>query len=789
MVRSNMADSSLRSTRDALMDDRTLRGEAFCRALSDHTDTWLAGIAEQASDANPRRLVLLAVGGYGRQELCPYSDLDLVLVHEGRRDIKKVADALWYPVWDEGVHVDHAVRRPKEVLNAASGDLRVALGLLDARVVWGDQKVAEPLIAKVRQLWRSSLAADFLPALEEQMVKRHHDEGDVAFLLEPNLKEAHGGLRDVSVLRALPSCAPRLSELVDLEVIKGAASTLTSVRVELHRNARRALDKMLLQEQDAVARSLDYADADALCRAVSEAGRSIARLSDETWRRRRLWAPGASMFSSDGSDRLDVEEGIVVVNGEVTLASAADVSHDASLIWRIGAVAAERDLPIALGAVHRLADKVTEPSDPWPTELRDSLVRLLLLGRAAIAPFESLDHVGVVSRLVPEWEHVRYHHQRNAYHRFTVDRHLLETAANASELVGTVDRPDLLVIGALFHDIGKGLPGDHTELGIELMGTLGTRMGFDVTDVATLQALVRYHLLLADTATRRDLSDPRTIQTVAELVGDRTTLHLLGALTKADSLATGSSAWGGWKEQLVRDLVERTDAYLAGRTPASTSSPTPPENQAALAEARLSGAPVVLLEPPSVVVAAPDRPGLLADVAGTLALNGLDVHAANAESVDGVALDIFTVELAGGRWPEAATLRADLLGVLRGEIDLARRLETRSATYASARQTWSAHPVISSVVIDNDASLDCTIIEVRAADEIGLLHRLTSCLFGSGLDVNAARVATIGGEVIDAFYVRAPGGEKLTDPGHLREVKGALEGILSGSSAAGVEQG
>ncbi len=170
-------------------------------------------------------------------------------------------------------------------------------------MVWGDARIAEPLIEKVGHLWRTQLAQDFLPALEEQMEERHRSEGDVAFLLEPNLKESHGGLRDVAVLRALPSCAPRLSDLVDLEIIKSAAATLTTARVELHRNTRRALDTMLLQEQDAIADALSYSDADDLCRAVSEAGRSIARLSDETWRRRPLWAPGSTLHDEapDGS--------------------------------------------------------------------------------------------------------------------------------------------------------------------------------------------------------------------------------------------------------------------------------------------------------------------------------------------------------------------------------------------------------------------------------------------------------------------------------------------------------
>ena len=325
-----MPPGTLRSQRDALLEKSELGGTAFCRALSDVTDAWLADHAADASGGSPRRIALVAVGGYGRRELCPHSDLDLLLIHDGRRDIKAVAEALWYPLWDQGIKVDHAVRKPKEVLRVAQDDLRVALGLLDARVIWGDPKVATPVIEKVRGLWDSKLASKFLPALEEQMAERHLEEGDVAFLLEPNLKEAHGGLRDVNVLQALGTCAPRLGELVDLAGLARSASTLLSVRVELHRIAGRALDRMLLQEQDAVAAALSYDDADALCRSVSEAGRSIARISDETWRRRRLWAPGSSSsFDSPKEERTSIETGIVLAGDEITLEAAAAVENPA----------------------------------------------------------------------------------------------------------------------------------------------------------------------------------------------------------------------------------------------------------------------------------------------------------------------------------------------------------------------------------------------------------------------------------------------------------------------------
>ena len=184
--------------------------------------------------------------------------------------------------------------------------------------------------------------------------------------------------------------------------------------------------------------------------------------------------------------------------------------------------------------------------------------------------FEALDQGGILVRLLPEWAPVRSRPQRNAYHRFTVDRHLWETAANAAALTDRVDRPDLLVLGALLHDIGKGYPGDHTVAGMALVREIGPRLGLGPGDVATLVAMVEHHLLLPDVAIRRDLNDPATIQRVADAVGDLGLLDLLAALTEADSLATGPSAWGTWKAQLVADLVARTRTALGGAEPGET---------------------------------------------------------------------------------------------------------------------------------------------------------------------------------------------------------------------------
>jgi [protein-PII] uridylyltransferase len=777
-------DTSLRERRQKLLSRSDLQGDEFCRAYAAEADEWLSGVADRAVGETNLHLALLAVGGYGRSSLCPYSDLDVVLLHAGHRNIKEVADAIWYPVWDEGVHLDHSVRRPAEVLSAAADDVRVALGLLDARLVWGDPKVADPLVSQARDAWRDSLGPRYLPDLQLQMAERHRAAGDVAFLLEPDLKESHGGLRDVNVLRAISAYAPLLADYADLASVSEATSVLTRIRVELHRIAQREQDKLLLQDQDQIAAALAFTDADALMAAVSEAGRQIAWVSDDVWRRRRLWDPTPKRRrrlrrgddrsgSGEQSASIPLGPDMVAIDGEIALLPTAAVSQDSSLAFRLAATAAELDQPIAKGSLHRLADRMPPPDDPWDPALLAALVRLLAAGRPAIDKAESLDQHGLLVRIIPEWAAVRNKPQRNAYHTFTVDRHLLETAALASELTGLVERPDLLLIGALLHDIGKGFPGDHTAVGIDVVRTMATRMGFGDGDVEILVGLVRNHLLLPDTATRRDLDDPATVAHVARAAGNRVTLHLLGALTEADSRATGPSAWGSWKAGLVAELVSRADRELAGESTPSGRVAIPLAYRALMEEVRSSGLPSVSLDPPQVVVAAPDRSGLLSDVAGALALHGMDVRAANVSGEDGVAVEVFTVEVARGTWPDTARLREDLAAVLADRLPIAERLSERGRVYPVRRRS-AAHVPGSDVRVDNDASDTATVLEVRAPDEVGLLHRITRVLFEAELDVVSARVSTLGELVVDAFYVREGAGTKVTDPARLDQITKAI---------------
>jgi [protein-PII] uridylyltransferase len=412
--------------------------------------------------------------------------------------------------------------------------------------------------------------------------------------------------------------------------------------------------------------------------------------------------------------------------------------------------------------------------------MRADLVRLLATGHAAIPILEALDQRGLLVQVLPEWEPVRSRPQRNAYHRFTVDRHLCEAAANAAGLADRVSRPDLLLLGTWLHDIGKGHPGDHTEVGIELVGRIGRRMGLPPADVETLVAMVRHHLLLPDVATRRDLDDPATIEGVAKAVGGPTTLELLDALTEADSLATGPSAWSEWKAGLVKELADKTFVRLF------TGS-----------DGRRLRSERTTLEPPAGIetglvgdgnrctIVGIDRPGLFANVAGVLALHGLDVRSASVGSAaDGRAVEMIDVEPAFGRAPRWDRVAADLDAVLEGRLALDEKLAERHRAYERRYRRTAARPADPRVLFDNDASRRATVVEVRAPDGVAVLYRITSALSAAGLDVRVARISTLGHEVVDAFYVVGPDRRKVTDPETLAAVEAAILEQLSADYSA-----
>ena len=801
--------------RTALIESGS-RGPRLRSALSGAADEWLSELYEAASAQRPAgRSALVAVGGYGRGELSPGSDLDVVLLHEDsakQARIAALADAIWYPVWDAKVKLDHSVRSVGQARSVAKEDLPVALGLLTARHVTGDAELTAQLRAVALADWRAA-ARSRLPEVKEGRAERLRLHGELAYRLEGDLKEAVGGLRDAYSLTAIS--ASWLADPPHGEPER-ALARLLDVRDTLHISTGRAADRLLLQEQDEVARLLDLeGGADELLAIVADAARTIAFACDTAWRRigqilaedtrsgflsssRIPGTVGAvrRLFNSSGAaarppERIPLADGVVETDGEASLALAAEPAKDPVLVLRAAAAAATAGLPLAPSALRRLVEEAAPLPARWPRTAREEFVRLLGAGPGLIEVWEALDRTGLLARLLPEWERIRCLPQRNALHIHTVDRHSVQTAVHAAARARRVARPDLLLVAAVCHDLGKGLPGDHGETGAAIVGSLAPRIGFNAADTAVLTALVRHHLLLAQLAVHRDPEDPATLELLLAAarppegpgqpfaVDPGEFIALLHALTEADSEATGPAVWNRWRNALISALAERARASLAGRP-----APAPPAFDGSALAARAAAAPdglaVLALAPGGAGVARldialPDELGVLATVAGVLSLSRLRILAAEVETAptasqhtDKVwAVQHWTVAAEFGDLPDTARLRTDLHAALAGRIDPAERMKARDAeANPIGRVALAVAPTVSLI---DDASSVATVVEVRARDTPGLLYRVCAAIARAGASISTARVATLGAEAVDVFYLTDPDGARL-NPQHAKSV-------------------
>jgi [protein-PII] uridylyltransferase len=688
--------------------------------------------------------------------MAPYSDLDLLLLHEGKvAGLTEIADRLWYPIWDSGVALDHSVRTPDEAVAVADSDIKAVAGMLDLRHIAGDEAITTGVRERVLARWRAT-APKRADLMREASEARREQFGEGAFLLEPNLKESKGCSRDAQALHALA-----LAQLVDMPpAVRRAYADILDIRGELHRQSGRATDVLHLQHQDGIALALDRLDEDgnpdraSVLLQVNAAARLIAHTLDIAWRRVRPPEPRRRLFgraAQSAPGRVGLAKDVVAQGGEVVLALDATPPLDSGIVLRAARAAAENGLPINAATLTRLKTEAAPLEQPWPAEAREDFVALLGTGEACVSVLESLDLADLLEPLIPEWAQVRSKAQYNPVHTYTVDRHLLETAAQAALQVRGIARPDLLLVGALLHDIGKGWKGDHSKAGAPIAARIAERMGFDERETETIRALTRHHLLLPDTATRRDPDDPATARIVLDAVGDDAELlDTLHALSISDAAATGPAAWSDWKGSLIAELVRRV--HLVQRGVESPQESPLDAQRRTLAE---EGSIAVLVGEDDVTVAIPDRIGALYRTAGVLALNLLDVRSASIKSYRGMAVNHFVVAPRFGRMPDATMLREELMRVLDGDTGLAGRLRERERTYAKPVPAGTPPPTVHWF---DDEATDATLVEYRAHDSIGLLCRVTAALERCQLDVRGARVESLAGNVVDAFYVTTRGG-------------------------------
>lgn len=739
-------------------------GRELARTRSDRLDGCVRALCGDVASG----VAVAAVGGYGRREQTPGSDVDLLFLHGGDDPslIGRLVDAVLYPLWDAGVPVSHSVRTLAECRHEAAARVESLTALLDARVLAGSAE----LVGRASELSRDVVRQDtarFVEALRRSRGERDRRFGSVGRTLEPDLKEGLGGMRDVQVLRWLATVADPTDEAGDGDgPIRPpeALDHLLLVRMALHRASSSRSNRLLAEHHEPVAALLgiqdepDWEARDRLMRAIFVNGRWIEHLTDQVL----------------GSSRQG--------GGSMTVAP------------------------------------------------RDLVETICLEDGAALLRAE--DAVGTLRHRLPGWEDVRGRPQRDPYHRYPVDVHLLETLAEAARLIrepdepfaveaaAEVGHPAALLLGALLHDIGKVGRGSHVPRGIEAASSVMLEMGVggDLRDDVLF--LVGEHLLLSDTATRRNLEDEDLIVHVAARVGDERRLALLYLLTVSDAHATGPAASSPWRLGLVRELVakvshaferglmdrdratrleaaeatlrealassdrptEEIDAFLTGMPPGYVLWVAPSDVARHLGlvvprpgpvQVRMSVRPSDALGTYRVSLGAMDRRGFLAAVSGSMTLSGLSIlHAQAFTTEDGLALDVFDVrgafeeEVREERWERFSSMIGD---ALRGTLNLGERVRSLRAHYPPA-----SADVPVTVSIDHEASDFYSVVEVSASDRLGLLFDLASVMADHDLDVHVAKVSTYGPRVVDVFYVRDSAGQKVNDAARAAQLERSL---------------
>ncbi|HWT10968.1 MAG TPA: [protein-PII] uridylyltransferase [Roseomonas sp.] len=852
-----------------------ITGLPAARWLASLTDTVMVGIRAYTDATLPpapgeKPWALVATGGYGRGVLAPFSDIDLLFLTDagmGARG-KQSVEFMLYLLWDLGLKVGHATRSRADCLVDAKGDATVLTALLDARHIAGDEAV----FLRFAEAFRAARAewglTPFLIAKRAERHQRHARYGESPFLVEPHVKEGRGGLRDLQTLYWLARYAfnvQRMPELVgphtpggglltgeEARAIRRAWDFFWTVRFHLHIVTGRAEERLTFDLQPVVGARMGYTR-HGLQDGVERFMKHFFLMVRDVARFTRILEPAIERASLGppavvpASDKALTEAGFALADGKVIAAPGHDFTIDPVLMLRIFRMARDRGLdihPLAFRAIVRHARHVARlrGDSGASAEFLD-----LLSGRDPATWLRMINEAGLISRLLPDWSRIVGLMQFDTYHVFTVDEHTIEAvgvlaslergelndvAPVASELIGQLQSRRALYVAVLLHDIAKGRGGDHSELGAELAQTICPMLGLTPEETETVSWLVLHHLLISQTAFKRDIEDPKTILDIAEVVQSPERLRLLLVLTVADMRAVGPKVWNGWKATLLRELYWRVAEVLAGGLSVperdvrvarakeaaamlladrpqpeiaaflelgypgywlSFDPETHARHAAMIQEAREARAPLTVrtrvLESRAVTevtVYCTDHPGLFSKIAGALAVAGATIVDARIHTMtDGMALDTFWVQDAQGGAFEAPHRLARLSVLV--EQSLSGRLRLRDEIRKLKREParLRAVTVPPRVVIDNHASNTHTVIEVNGRDRPGLLHDVTAAISDQGLQIASAHITTYGVRAVDVFYVKDVFGLKVENERKLATLRRALEVALACAEAPG----
>lgn len=703
-----MVDIELRVKRDALehLWRQGLSGQDLLHKHSQLIDDYLAKAFETCPQAQ-EGMSLTALGGYGRKELFPFSDIDLLLLYDPKveKNLAAVTEAILYPLWDAGLEVGHGVRTPDACLADAKDDFFFQVAMLDARPLAGSKELFDKFHHNFRTDIIEGHRREFLQNMMHHREERHRRFGMHSYQLEPHIKENRGGFRDIQAMLWVAQAVFGLQNLKDMEeagLLSGSESSsfenavnhLVKIRNRLHYLSGRKNDQLYFEHQEEMARAFKYRDeggvlgVELFMRDVYQHFQTIANTVDLFFEHVEETV-GLSGATSPGQE---LEEGIAVRHGRIQLTDTDLLLRKPSLLMRIFAHAARTGMNIH----HRTRKLITMNLHLVDDRLRSSrrmaksfLELLQAAGNPATALTEMLD-TGLLTAYLPEFEGVKSLAQHDVYHIFTVDRHLIQTVAELKKLspaaapFAAIESPHILALAALLHDIGKGHHDDHSARGGKLAAAIAGRLGLPPAEAACLKFLVEKHLFLTLTALRRDLEDDTFILQCAQEIRTPERLAMLYLLSIADAKATGPTAWNEWKGTLLMELslkiahlLERKDlqvpdtstgaawllAQVKKRLPEVAASVfailpedyllsfTPDEVARHITlRNELRHSKRAIVEPSdqklfwTVLVMAQDCTGLLSKICGTLALHGLNVVSAQIFTWDdGTAVDIINV--------------------------------------------------------------------------------------------------------------------------------------------------
>ena len=840
--------------------------DQIIRVLFDYTTAYFV---RRGAPTMGERISIVAIGGYGRGELAPLSDIDLLflLPYKPTPFSEQIVEFMLYCLWDLGLKVGHAVRSVNENIRQAKDDLTIRTTLLDARWIWGDQELAAELVARFNTDIRKGTAAQFVEGKLKERDERHQKLGDSRYRLEPNVKEDKGGLRDLHTLYWIAKYLYGVSDvrkLADKGIVDDEAASrfvkahdfLSTVRCYIHYLTGRPDNRLTFDLQREIAPRLGYVDRAGataverfmrhyflVARDVGDLTRIFCTLLEEKGRTRPLFRVAAAL-------RRRRLKGFIVERGRISVKSAEDFAEKPIKLISIFHVALEEGLdfqPQTLRLISQESRRLSGlKNDPEANRL---FMEILTSKNGPEATLRLMSECGVFGRFVPDFARVVAQMQYDMYHVYTTDEHtiraigilhriesgkLKDELPNVTEIVHQIASRRALYVAVLLHDIAKGRGGDHSELGASIALELCPRFGLNAEETETVSWLVRHHLMMSNTAFKRDLDDPQTIVKFVEAVQSPERLKLLVILTCADIRAVGPAVWNNWKATLLRELYLRAIQHMRGGQTDAGIDARVAAARAALAE-RLSDWPektrddMLGLASPAfwltedtdtherlvhfmraadevgekiaidftvddkrdvthMVLYTPDHAGLFARVAGALAIAGVSVVDAKILTLsNGMALDTFSFQDFDGKaitgQHRLERVKSRIVVALEGRVRMNQELPKASARLPTRAKALEVPP---RVIIDNTASKVCSVIEINGHDRQGFLFDVTKAMTDLGLQIFSAHISTYGERVVDVFYVKDVFGMKIMADSKIRQIREGL-GAAIGVTADAVE--